>query len=348
MSIDMKELVIPVLLSIISAIIFWFVFSFLPYRYRRKKLRPKLDLDIYLVCTALFRVFDLVMRFNHHSPSFFQDKIQGDKLSLDDIELGLQNKCLNETFLYDQSISEHMLVIGEQLHEIEVEINNAIERLFNFSSYLTEKEILLLEQIRKKLQVYNLKDYNRSAMPNFGGEQYLVVDTSLSYMKNNLCELYQLYIKLRNIVFNNKYVDRDIMLNKVQFFYYTGRYRDCRKTARLARSQYPSDAGFLDFYLFLCNYKSGKKHRAQNKLENVLKSKPHLISSRGFLGDVVSDKAIADLIEKYYSKTEIENFYSVISQEKALNQRIIDCSKMLKKYHRQKISSVGEEPVSIL
>ncbi|AWY01205.1 hypothetical protein A8139_15475 [Marinomonas primoryensis] len=94
-------ILLPILLSVVAAIVFWLVFSYLPERKRRKKLRPIVELALFDAYKKLFSLFDLVMRHSSHSPSFFQSKIRAGNLSEEDIQLGLQNKCLNESYLYD-------------------------------------------------------------------------------------------------------------------------------------------------------------------------------------------------------------------------------------------------------
>ena len=152
----MKDFAYAILLNIAAAVIFWFVFAFLPERRRRNKLRPKLEFGIYQVYSILFAQFDTVMRPNAHSPSTFQKKIKGKTLNADDIELGLQNKCLNDSFLYDQNVSRFLMPIGKQMREERSRIDRSIDRTFAFSGYLTTAEILLLERIRGKLEVYDL------------------------------------------------------------------------------------------------------------------------------------------------------------------------------------------------
>jgi hypothetical protein len=85
----------PLILSLISALIFWITFSHIPNRNRRKKLRPVLELDVFQVYNSLFSLFDLIMRHSENSPSNYQNNIRGGLLTQTDIELGLQNKCLN-------------------------------------------------------------------------------------------------------------------------------------------------------------------------------------------------------------------------------------------------------------
>src|SRR5690348_10169534 len=87
---------VNIALNVIAGVIFWIAFDFVPESLRRNKLRPKLELGIYQVYINLFFLFDSIMRFSAHSPSFFQMKIKGKCLSSGEIELGLQNKCLND------------------------------------------------------------------------------------------------------------------------------------------------------------------------------------------------------------------------------------------------------------
>ena len=89
-----KDFIYPILLSIVAATIFWLIFSYLPERSRKIRIRTKLDLNIYQIYTRLFSLFDIVMRANNYSPSFFQQQIRGNTLTKIDVELGLQTKPL--------------------------------------------------------------------------------------------------------------------------------------------------------------------------------------------------------------------------------------------------------------
>lgn len=86
---------------------------------------------------------------------------------------------------------------------------------------------------------------------------------------------------------------------------------------------------------------SGNRNSAYEKLEIIFKDKPHLISNRGFLSDIVFDTEIKRLIEKYFSMHEITEFYSVLQQEAALSQSFVDEAKKLKEYYQQKKSALG-------
>lgn len=331
-----KDFINPIILSVIAGIIFWLLFSFLPERKRLKKLRPKLDLDIYQAYMNLFFLLDLVMRPNSHSPSDFQQKIKGNKLTKEDLELGLQDKCWNETYLYDNNVNKLLMPIGKSLFDRASEIDLNIENLYSFSNYLTADEIILLEKIRKKLKVYDLNNYSRSAISVIGGMELKPVNPSLSYMAQNLYELYLLFIQLQKLVYDNSYSDRDIFISEVQHYYYTDQFAKCQRVATEGISKYPKDKNFLEFYSFLSEYKLGKTETAYSMLENILKDKPHLVSSRSFLSELLGDKKVSSLIEKIYSEKEVSELKEVLNRESIKEKSYIDQAIKLKQYYADK------------
>lgn len=327
-----------IITSIIAAIIFWLVFSYIPEKKRRNKIRPILDLDMYHIYTTLFSLFDLIMKHIDYSPSDYQEKIRGNKLEREDIELGLQNKCLNETYLYDSNVNKQLLIIGKKFYEQTREIDETVDKLFNFSNYLDPEEILLFEKIRKKVLVYNPRDFNRSAVSIVGNMQFKPVNPSLSYMTQNISELYLFFIQLQDIVYKNNYSDRDTSLSEIQHYYYSGQYSKCEKKIRNTIPKYPKDENFLAFYLFLCEYMQGAKDSAYNRLEAILREKPHLVSSRGFIEDVIHDERVMEQIKKYYSAKEIEEVGVVLFKEESIEKNFIEEAKRLRCYYKEKMN----------
>ena len=332
----MRDFVNPILLNIYAAIIFWLIFAVIPERRRRNKLRPKLELGIHQVYNRLFELFDTIMRFTDRSPSSFQKKIMGKSLQPEDIELGLQNKCLNLTFLYDKNVNPSLLVIGKKLFEIWQKIDQATERVFAFSTHLSTTEILLLEQIRGKLEVYGPDHCDRSAVVSVGNTQYLPVNPSLSYMTASLVDLYQLFCKLQTVVFDNKYQDRDLLLAKVQSWYEQGEYKKCKRLIRKGETKYRKDETWLKFYRFQCEYRSGKSALAYRTLKDILKTNPDLVSSRGFLLDAMDDAAVREAIERHYSKAEVNRLDAEVRSERDAHSRFVDQANKLREYYKRK------------
>lgn len=158
---------------------------------------------MYKVYMDLFFVFEKIMRSDLNSISSFQKVIQSGKLTKDYIELGLQNKCLNNTYQFDAKIKDKLLVIGEGLFESSTKIEKTVERVFSFSQYLTANEILLLEKILKKMQEYDFSDYNKDAITVFNGIKLIPVNPSLSYLRNNLTELYYTNSEIKRRIFES-------------------------------------------------------------------------------------------------------------------------------------------------
>jgi len=95
----------------------------------------------------------------------------------------------------------------------------------------------------------------------------------------------------------------------------------------------------LDFYLFLCEYMSGNKAVAYSNLERILNAKPHLVSSSGFLSDVMNDSQVQHIIAKYYTDGEIDELHSVIHRETTVSERFFAQANKLKDYYQQKANS---------
>ena len=291
-----QEFIYPIILSIIAAIIFWIAFSYLPERSRKRKIRYKIEHEIYQVYTKLFSLFDTIMSFNNHSPSDYQSEIRGNKLKPRDIEIGLQNKCLNEHYFYDKAIKGKLLPIGKTLANNTKKIDDSIGRIFDFNIYLTSDEILHLEEIRKKLHVYDLENYNKEAVSKIGSVEFYPVNPSISYMKINFWEIYELYKTLQDTVFTSYEINALFKLNK--------------------------------------------KESAYNKIEKMFETKPHLVSNRTFISELLTDREILELLNKYFLDSEIQELQAVLKREKLQKEAFVKNAKELENYYKKKSKSV--------
>ena len=257
--------------------------------------------------STLFGLFDSLMRFEVHSPSSFQKRIKGKVLHSVEIELGLQNKCLNETFLYDEKVSRLLIPMGKELFQNRSRVDR------------------------------------RCAAVRVGDVQYRPANPSLSYMGTSLAELYKLFGKLQDIVFRNGYEDRDVVLDKVQSYYEQGRYRRCKRLIRRRERRYTSDKTWLSFYLFLCEYKMGRKLQGTRILAKLLESKPHLVSARGFLLGAINDIEIRKIVEDHYTRAELAEFDGVVQAELEVHNRFVEQANTLRKYYDQKTKDLQEK-----
>lgn len=330
------DFIYPILLSMISAVIFWILFSFCPERARKSKIRIKLDLEIYQVYTNIFALFDIVFKMNNHSPSDYQHQIRGEKLSRRDIEIGLQNKCLNESYFYYPELQQALLPIGKSLYNYIQKIDRIIDRLFNFSMYLLPEEILLLEDIRNKLYTYDLENYERNAISVIGGISFKPINPSLSYMTNNFAELYELYKQLQKIVFKNKFENRNIFVSKVQYLFYSEQYEATIKSVKKNMHKYANDEDFLNWYIFQSLYSLKKQPEAYKLLENLFEKKAHLLSNRNSIKKFLFDSKIQELLNKYYSSKNLIELNNIINEEELIANTFINNAKLLEELYTEK------------
>lgn len=327
-----KDIIIPIILSFIAAIIFWFVFNHLPDKKRYLKIRPKVEYNMYSVYINLFHYIDLTLGHNNYSPSFFQHKIRGGILLKEDIVLGLQNKCLNDSYLFDKNASL-FVVIGNKLFEEANKINIEIDKLFDFNNYLSANEILLLEKIRTKLFKYN---YENTPFTKIIEHKYTVKIPNLSYMADNIFDIYNLFLNLQSSLFRNTFFDRDIFLYLVQYYFYSNNYEECKKQIGLHIEEYQDCKELLLCYDFSCDYLLNRKNESYEKIESLFKNKINLVSHRDFLVLIINEVRAQELLKQYYTDSDIKYLTDIIKNEENLKANFINQALSLKEHYSQK------------
>ncbi len=326
----------------ISALIFWITFSCIPNRNRKNKLRPVLELDVFQVYNNLFALFDLIMSCRENSPSNYQSEIRGGLLTRADIELGLQNKCLNESYLFDSNINQNLMVIGEELYERSKNIDQLVNKVLNLSQYASPEEIILLEQIRQEIRKYDYgeKSVQKSAISMIGIQKLYPMVPVLYYRKNNFYDLYQLYIKLQNIIFTEySYFERNIYLFKIQFLYYSAQYSKCKTFITKHEKEFEKDSIFYKNYYALCEYQLGNKKRFYTLIEELYKNRPYngsLVSSRGTLKHFLKDAKVMEILARYHSQDEINTLKTTIEKENKIHEHFTKTNKSLSEYFAAK------------
>ena len=238
--------------SIVAAIIFWLFFNYLPEKLRYNKIRPKLEYDIYEICSSLFHFIEIPLRGNMHSPVHNQSKVFAGMCSLNDFELALYTKCLNDSYKFDE-VSSKLLPIGEQLETLSLDICQKAQQLYVFNQYLTAKEILLLRKATVKLRTYS---YNSVAATEIGNQTLYPVNPTISYMYRNLHELYLLFLQLQEIVFKYKKIDdtindsikTNISSRRIMNYCHRGEYKQCLKYAKKCDDKLVWGCKFISLY----------------------------------------------------------------------------------------------------
>lgn len=335
-----SKILFPILLSLISAVILWCFFSYILNKIRYKKIRPIIELYFYHLHNRLFHLFDMILRHNSFSPSFFQDKIYSGTLTEYDFNIGLQNKCLNNTYLYDKFVSKYYDVIGEKLLDIFKDIENIIEKIINYSEFTNSNELTLLESLRNDLNKYSLlkeKTIYKDAGQIINNQKYYPVVSNLGYIRKNIFQIYEKYKQIQKIVFErNSFENRDIAISKVKYFYNTKQYKKCKKFAKKFSKKYTKDRTLFKFYETLCEFKLKRKIN-YNKLDLLLKKYiGSLISIRSFLKPLLFDEKFQKLLLKYYSDTEISRLKKVIQDEEDKQKQFYKRNIQIKNYFEEK------------
>lgn len=337
-----SNILLPILLSIIAALVFWAVFSYLPERKRRKKLRPIVELALFDTYKQLFALFDLIMRHSNSSPSFYQSEIRAGRLSEDAIALGLQNKCLNESYRYDPHVKDGLLVIGQELLDRSLELDELANKVLNFHTYATAEELLLLEEIRENIRVYHFgeRHINKSCETTFNGEVHRPADPSISYRRRKLYEIYQLFCKLQILVLNRKPIDRDRFIYKMQSLHYSGQYRLCIKLVQSEGHRFENDSTLYRNYWALSERGCGNMKDFYKIIEETYKSRPYsgsLVSSRGTFKDLLGDNKLMEILAQFHSSEEITALRQSVQHDQKHKEALEHTNQALANYFKGKM-----------
>jgi hypothetical protein len=339
-----SNILLPILLSIVAAIIFWLVFSFLPERKRRRKLRPIVELALFDAYKQMFSLFDLIMRHTSNSPSFYQSEIRAGKLSEEDISLGLHNKCLNESYLYDLNVKGGLLVVGEEILDRTLGLDELANKVLSFHTYATAEELVLLEQIRGKIRVYHFGERHIKQVCGviFNGQILRPVNPSISYRCRNFYEIYQLFLKLQMLVLNHSPLDWDRFIYKMQYLYYSGQYRLCVKLIQSHERRFEKDSTLFRNYWALSERGEGRMKDFYRIIEETYKSRPYggsLVSSRSTFKELLGDNKLFEVLAQFHSSEEISALRQSVQEDEKHKEAFENANQSLAKYFKGKGSS---------
>ncbi|MWW23919.1 hypothetical protein [Algibacter lectus] len=331
-----KDFIYPIILSILAAIIFWLVFSFLPQNRRVNKVRIKIDKDFIKILNDLFALFDIILNSKFPIASGYQNKIIAGKITKEDIKIGLQNKCMNESFLYDENIKDKLDPIGRRLFGRSLNIEKTIDRINIFSDYLNTNEIILLDEIRNKLNTYDLSDYGINAMMNLNGKVVHAVNPSLSYMLDNLNDLYQSSIEIQKNVFKNKLVDRGVLMKKIKFYYFNGEYGKALSYIDNIEIRNNEVRDMLLFYKLDIALKQNSD-KVLLLAEELFSYRPSLISYRNHISIYMKNKTIESIINKNYNDLELSELSDLVLKEITYREMHLKQAMELENYYNSLI-----------
>jgi len=334
-----------VFFSLVAAIVFWPVFNAIPNYIRRRKIRPKVEFDVYEFYRKLFQFIEVPLRYNMHTSSPLQKEIFSGKISKECFEIWLQDKCLNESYLYDE-MKERYQCIGDRLEEISLDVCGKVKDIYTFTTFLTAKEILLFKRITTNLRKHSYVGNSGSLI---GGNVYKPLKPNITHMAANFNDIYTMFLELQKLVFNYKYIDFSIAWDEsaahfhkwddLNCSYYRGEYKKCLRRFRFAelRNKFPEHLWSVKFR---CLYKVGKKVKALNYLEvNLLVNHLQLISLRNSFDNLYQNGDVKRILIKARGEKEYSDMVECLKNESAIYDSMIEQARMIKRHYETKITN---------
>lgn len=342
----MRDLVFSVLISIVTSLIASVVFSAATDGRRWRKMRPKVEFDIYEIKLSLLHFIQTGLEINEYGRRFSFERVEAGEATIEDFNLWLQNKCLNNTYKYDE-MSDRLLPIGDKLATFRDNLCRQIDRCAAYHAFMTAEEILLLKKIATKVCVYS---YEENAETVIAGKVFRPVNPTLAYMANNFLELSQLYVVLQNKIFSyrkidrtiNRYIVSDFRIAKARKHYYAGEYRRCIRALRLMRKADVFQKYSLLFKAYYCSGEIDKALVALNQYLDVTTLKP--ISFRNIFSDMhmnihnLDGRVLEDLCDRF-TNDEVREMIRELDREKCIEDAAIKSALEIKSYYAKKIKA---------
>jgi hypothetical protein len=326
--------------SIVAAFIFWLIFNYIPERSRYNKIRPKLEYDIYEIYSSLFQFIQLPFKFNNNSPADKQAEIFAGVQKIEDFELALYSKCLNDSYKAVDAMASNLMSIGADMDSISLKICQNMQQLYVFNQYLSTNEVLLCRKITAKLRAYS---YDSIAGVKVGNQTLYPVNPTISYMSKNLFELYSLFTQLQEIVLHYRKIDDSISNNvitnisfrRIMNCYYRSEYKKCLRLIKKCKKD-DQVWGFK----FLSFYNTGKKNNAIKYLTLRLPTTDlKLIYQRGTFRDCYMKEDIKRALLTCRSETEYVEMVNCIESEQAYSDQMVAQAKSFREHYKVKRSN---------
>lgn len=320
--------------SLVASIVFWFFFNHLPQKQRYNQVRTIVEYDIVEICTSLFSYVQVALQTSEQMSIPPQDKINAGLVSKEDFELWLQNKCLNQSYKFDER-GVHFITIGDKLERYSVEVGSRIEKCSTYYSFMTADEIILLRKIYAKILGYS---YTDRADMMFAGCIYRPICPNLTYLAKNFKEANELLNELQAITYRYRRIDniddnygnRCMRLREASVFYTQGKYKRCYSTLKKVKTL---DKKRTDL-MFKCLYKLEKYNKAYEALDYYIVNiaqKP--ISIRHTLSEFYHDDRVMNILMNHFSEIEIAEMIEELNNEQKIINNAIEEARETKRFY---------------
>jgi hypothetical protein len=256
-------------------------------------------------------------------------------MKAEDFELLLQNKCLNESYQFDEMAS-YLIPIGQELERISLSICQKAEHLYIFNQYLSANEILLIRKITVKVRTYS---YTDTASIVMGTQTIMPVNPTISYMATNFYDLYLLFLQLQEMVLSfsriapsiRNTIITDVTIRRIMNSYYRKNYKKCLKMIKKS----PEEKVWG--YKFLSLFHIGKQRQSIEYLKDRLTVESlKLIYLRGYFKDIYKDACIREILIQIRSENEYMKMTECIEKEQKICEQTINQAIAIRKHYRDK------------
>lgn len=322
-----KEIVLPVILSIIAGIFFWIIFQVIPTYKRKKEIRPKIEKDLINISSTMIHMVQLSLLHCENPVSLFSDELAKGGLTKELIKIGLYNKALNTHHLVGPFTKN--IVIGESIYNHTQKIEERIERIFYFNDQLSVKEIFILDEVYQLIKKYHFQDFNRHYYTKIGDMNYAAIDPTLSHLGDFFFDIYELRERLDRILSSSISTDINFLYKKISILQQEKKFKEAIRLIKKSIKKYSPSDNYLKWCLFSIEYEYNKTD-ALITLEEIIDIDTHLVSSRGFLKELIKDENVLKILERKSSNEKIQQLFSTIEQEDRAKAYFISLNKALK------------------
>lgn len=296
-----------IITSLIAAVVFWLFFNVVPFWvFKYSRIRPKVVCDLKDISGTLLHFLEIPFVRSVHSASLYQNEIRSGTLTENDFENALYGKCLSPDRCV-QGFEHRLLPVGNKLNKVAQQLDEKIDRIFRYSDYLRTREVVLLREIGKKIHTHEYEERNDIV----DGVVIKTVNPSISYMKRNFYELYNLYQALKKkcdfSFYNKRNINErlsfaiEVLKDRHYWIYRLMRIRITGKKALLLDAK--------------SAYMKGNKKRAEKKLRKYLElEEEKLVNLRGYFDYIQKDEVFIKILEEIRGKEEVNEWINCVAE----------------------------------
>lgn len=332
---------VPIIPSVISAILFWYIFD-----YRRKKrdydhARIKAYREMVNVASSVLMFLDLMCAHRKNSPSFFQGDIRAGNMNVDDYKTLLSVKVINEKYLYKNILYQAHMVFGNELLERRNRVLLSVEKLNFYYDYLSVEERDIFDSVLEAIKYLENLDYFIDRNPVTNG--LAPVDNSMAMYAGTADELNKLLIDIyRNI--NRIKPQINAISSELGGYFYSGNYRECIYSIDRYRANLSEDKDFLSTIYIRSLYKMGWEDQLEKEISALCnKHGENIIGHRNVFLDMGEDD-IRSFLYRNLSIDCTEKLLKILRNENDQKKAFLSECNRIRQYIDQELAAPAKKP----